>query len=230
MVEILCGEDWEHSKDISTVPREHWRWFLGAKVGSWRVKDIAGTARPLLANLRILQADKGWDELGLSTWSEALEFFGLDETKWQWLQAGEPVLLDSDSVEQGEAKGKGRLAAQMVREEGVTQTKAAEHFGISQPAVSKAISITESGKIPQMVICPDWITERHDRADFKKLTPESQRQVIDRKVKLNRACVQEGIRPAPVRLSPLEQAQKAFRRLTKEDRDAFDLWRHEQPL
>ena len=30
--------------------------------------------------------------------------------------------------------------------------------------------------------------------------------------------------------SPLEKAQAAFRRLTKEDRDAFDLWRHEQPL
>ncbi len=29
--------------------------------------------------------------------------------------------------------------------------------------------------------------------------------------------------------SPLEKAQAAFRRLTKEDRDAFDLWRHEQP-
>lgn len=31
-------------------------------------------------------------------------------------------------------------------------------------------------------------------------------------------------------LSPLEKAQSAFRRLVKEDRDAFDLWRAEQPL
>jgi hypothetical protein len=30
--------------------------------------------------------------------------------------------------------------------------------------------------------------------------------------------------------SPLEKAQAAFRRLTKEDRDAFDLWRNEQTL
>lgn len=30
-------------------------------------------------------------------------------------------------------------------------------------------------------------------------------------------------------LSPLERAQAAFRRLTREDRDAFDLWRNEQP-
>lgn len=31
-------------------------------------------------------------------------------------------------------------------------------------------------------------------------------------------------------LSPLEKSQAAFRRLTREDRDAFDLWRNEQPL
>ena len=31
-------------------------------------------------------------------------------------------------------------------------------------------------------------------------------------------------------LSPLEKAQAAFRRLSKPDRDAFDLWRAEQPL
>jgi hypothetical protein len=30
--------------------------------------------------------------------------------------------------------------------------------------------------------------------------------------------------------SPLEKAQAAFRRLTRDDRDAFDLWRNEQPL
>ncbi len=123
-----------------------------------------------------------------------------------------------------------KQAAQMVREEGVSQTKAAEHFGITQQAVSKAMNTTETAKIAGLVVCPDWITHSHDRADFKKLTPESQKQVIDRKVKLNRACVQEGIRPAPVRLTPLEQAQKSFRKLTKPDRDSFDLWRAEQPL
>ena len=30
--------------------------------------------------------------------------------------------------------------------------------------------------------------------------------------------------------TPLEKAQAAFRRLSKDDRDAFDLWRAEQPL
>jgi hypothetical protein len=224
MVEILCGEDWEHSKDISTVPREHWRWFLGAKVGSWRVKDIAGTARPLLANLRILQADKGWDELGLSTWSEALEFFGLDETKWQWLQAGEPVLLDSDSVKQAEQKGRSEMARQAKAENPeLGPTAIGRMVGCDKTTVRDALVVGE--KIPLEELAPQ-VKHPRDQADFRKLSPTGQEQVRQGEP-LNRVALAEGVRK---RISPLEQAQKAFRRLTKEDRDAFDLWRHEQPL
>ena len=229
MVEILCGEDWEHSEDISTVPQEHWRWFLGAKVGSWRVKDIAGTAKPLLANLRILERGDGWKLLGFENWPTALEFFGLDETKWNWLQAGEPVLLDSDSVEQAEAKGRGRLAAQMVRDEKITHQEAADRVGVSRQAVTKAMA-TESSKLEEKVAIPEWITHFRDRADFPKLSSEGQQLVVTRKSSLNSVCVREGIRPQPVRLSPLELAQKSFRRLSKPDRDAFDSWRAEHPL
>ncbi len=223
MVEILCGEDWEHSEDISTVPQEHWRWFLGAKVGSWRVKDIAGTAKPLLANLRILERGDGWKLLGFENWPTALEFFGLDETKWNWLQAGEPVLLDSDSVEQAEAKGRGRLAAQMVRDEGMTLQEAGDRVGVSRQAVHKALS-TEPFNLKEKVDIPEWITDSRGRADFPKLSPEGQQLVATRKASLNSVCVREGIRPQPVRLSPLELAQKSFRRLTRDDRDAFKKW------
>ena len=124
-----------------------------------------------------------------------------------------------------------KRAAQMVLSGEVkTQAEAAELFDISQQAVSKALNTTESAKMVPEVVPPEWMTRKNDRADFKKLLPESQQQVIDRKIKLNRACVQEGIRPAPVRLSPLEKAQAAFRRLTREERNAFGLWLNEQPL
>ena len=227
MVEILCGEDWEHSEDISTVPREHWKWFLGAHVGNWRVKKIAGTAKPLIANLRILHGNEGWKELGLSSWSEALEFFGLDETKWQWLQAGEPVLLDSDSVEQGEAKGRSEMAAAIVLAEGITQTEAAERFGITQQAVSKAMNTTEGFDSNQEVVkVPPHLTSKESQADFRKLTPAGQDRVRQGEP-LNRVALAEGVRRRP---SFLEQAQKAFRRLNKEDRDAFDSWRGGQEL
>jgi hypothetical protein len=224
MVEILCGEDWEHSDDISTVPRQHWKWFLGAHVGNWRVKKIAGTARPLLANLRILHANKGWDELGLSTWSEALEFFGLDETKWQWLQAGEPVLLDSDSVEQATAKGRSEMARQMKAENPeLGPTEIGRMVGCDKTTVRDALLVGENIPLEEF---PPQVAHPRDQADFRKLTPEGQDRVRQGEP-LNRVALAEGVRK---RLTPLEQAQKAFRRLTKEDRDAFDLWRHEQPL
>ncbi len=226
MVEILCGEDWEHSEDISTVPREHWRWFLGAHVGNWRVKKIAGTAKPLIANLRILHGNEGWKELGLSTWSEALEFFGLDETKWQWLQAGEPVLLDSDSVKQAEQKGRSEMARQMKAENPeLGPTEIGRMVGLKKQSVADALAVSgrssDSDSRPDIL---DHLKGHTDRADFLKLSPDGQERVRQGEP-LNRVALSEGVRK---RLTPLEQAQKAFRGLTKEDQDAFSSWLDEQ--
>lgn len=224
MVEILCGEKWEHSEDISTVPQEHWRWFLGSKVGNWRVKKIAGTAKPLLANLRILQRSKGWKELGLASWPAALEFFGLDETKWNWLQAGEPMLLDSDSVEQAEAVGRSEMARQMKAENPeLGPTAIGRMVGCDKTTVRDALVV---GEIVRAEPPPPHLVSKESAADFRKLSPAGQEQVRQGEP-LNRVAIAEGVRK---RFSPLEQAQKAFRRLTRDDRDAFDLWRAEQAL
>jgi hypothetical protein len=98
-MEILCGEEWEHSENISTVPCEHWKWFLGARVGNYRLKNMAGSARILLNNLRIVRDNEGWAHLGLKGWVETLADFGLTETTWAWLEASEPILLGREATE-----------------------------------------------------------------------------------------------------------------------------------
>lgn len=107
-----------------------------------------------------------------------------------------------------------------------TQAEAAELFEISQPAVSKALKdITKSPQCGKEVIVPAHIAaNKNSKTDFLKLSPTGQEQVRLGEP-LNRVALAKGVRK---RLSPLEQAQKAFRRLTKEDRDAFDLWRDKQ--
>jgi len=225
-VEIMCGEDWERSSDISTVPVEHWEWFLGARVGSKSMAQVRWNARKLLTNLRILRDNKGWTHLGLDTWEDALKWFDLTPQKWAWLEAGEPVLTDADSVTQGIEKGRYKQAANLVRTEGITQAEAGERFGITQQAVSKAMNTTEMEDSSKLVVIPAHITERHAIADFRKLTPAGQDRVRQGE-SLNRVALAEGVRRRP---SFLEQAQKAFRRLTKEDRDAFDSWRGGQEL
>jgi DNA-binding MarR family transcriptional regulator len=119
-----------------------------------------------------------------------------------------------------------KRAAQMVLSGEVnTQAEAAELFDISRQAVSKALS-TEKSQCDKTVDIPDHIAgNRNSQADFRKLTPEGQNRVRQGEP-LNRVALAEGVRK---RFSPLEQAQKAFRRLTKEDRNAFGLWLNEQP-
>lgn len=57
--------------------------------------------------------------------------------------------------------------------------------------------------------------------------PEIAAQVQAKELSARKGAILAGI----IReLSPLEKAQAAFRRLVKEDRDAFDLWRADQPL
>jgi hypothetical protein len=119
-----------------------------------------------------------------------------------------------------------KRAAQMVLSGEVkTQAEAAELFDISRQAVSKALS-TKSSDSEVEVDIPDHLHGSNEKADFRKLSTTGQDRVRQGEP-LNRVALAEGVRK---RLSPLEQAQRTFRRLTKEDRDAFDLWRNEQPL
>lgn len=68
----------------------------------------------------------------------------------------------------------------------------------------------------------EYLTARLDRD-----RPDIAAQVHAGKLSARKGAILAGI----IReLSPLEKAQSAFRRLSKDDRDAFDLWRAEQPL
>jgi DNA-binding MarR family transcriptional regulator len=228
MVEWLEGEAWEQADDISEVPKEHWEWFLGAHVGSVSMRNIAGMARKLLANLRVLRDQKGWGVIGLDSWGQTLNRFGLTQQQWEWLEAGEPVITDEDSVNQGIAKGKAlsKQAADLVRTECITQTEAAERCGVSQPAVSKALkNITEGFDSNQEVIkVPPHLTSKESQADFRKLTPAGQDRVRQGEP-LNRVAIAEGVR---VKLSPLERIQAAFTKLSMNDREAFTKWLADQ--
>jgi hypothetical protein len=65
------------------------------------------------------------------------------------------------------------------------------------------------------------------KARLKRDHPEVAAQVYAGTLSARAGAIRAGI----IReLSPLQKAQAAFSRLTKEDRDAFDLWRAEQPL
>ncbi len=132
------------------------------------------------------------------------------------------MLLDSDSVEQAEAVGRSEMARQLKAENpDLGPTAIGRMVGCDKTTVRDALNVGE--KLP-MGESPPHITGNSSQSDFRKLSPAGQEQVRQGEP-LNRVAIAEGVRK---RLSPLEQAQKAFRRLIRDDRDAFDLWRAEQ--
>ena len=112
----------------------------------------------------------------------------------------------------------------------MTQEAIAEAVGCSQPYVSKMKkkneeNITKGFDWQKSVIVPNRFKGDHEKADFRKLSPDLQSQVISRTISLNRACIQAGIR---VKLSPLDVAKKAVLALSDEDWQAVKLWRETQ--
>jgi hypothetical protein len=218
-VEIMCGEDWERSSDISTVPVEHWEWFLGARVGSKSMAQVRWNAKKLLTNLRILRDNKGWKHLGLDTWEDALNWFDLTPQKWAWLEAGEPVLTDADSASQGIEKGRSEMARRLKAENPeLGPTAIGRMVGCDKTTVRDALAV---GEIVPLEEVPPRISHPRDQADFRKLSPEGQERVRQ-KEPLNRVAIAEGVRQPP---DHLKLAKSHFLKMTAEQRTAFDEWR-----
>jgi len=113
-----------------------------------------------------------------------------------------------------------------------TQQRIADEVGVSQVYVNKVI--TKSSHKEELVI-PHEIEGNSSKADFRKLPPELQAKVAEKKVSLNAAAIQAGIRKKP---TAEETIVKAFAKtedklsvaklivdsLDSKDRKAFSKW------
>jgi len=213
-----------------------------------RLKDVASdlttdvrTIRFLILELESCRADKilGWD-IGfdqliyqktmlpreiiplVKSQGSTITIGGLIRAARQIREAKQQVLDFNPTASEDELT---RGVARIVGAEDVTQEAIGKVFGVSQQAVSKAMDTTETLKFKEKVVTPEWMTNSRDCADFQKLSTEAQIKVTSREIKLNRACVLEGIRQEPVVEPPLEKVKKGFSKLSEEDRIAFDKWR-----
>ena len=127
------------------------------------------------AKRRILE-ERAWEKLGREKPEDVFrEIFG---EKYELVELGKVHISKDATIQEAEAKGRSRLAAEMVLAEGITQAEAAERVGISQQAVSKAMNTTEMSHCDIQVVIPSHISgNRNSEADFRKLSPEGQERV-----------------------------------------------------
>jgi hypothetical protein len=253
---VIVSEDpeWMDAADISGVPDEHIdHWLSYCLHSAAPFSEIQHNAKHLLVNLRMLRARRLWEN-GLieecATWEDVLlKRFRITPEQFAWLELGEPVIADTDTVEQAIEKGKEIAASKKIKEakqqvldfnptaegkgltkavaellgaDGVNQDDVAELFDISQQAVSKALkNTTKSSDSEEEVVIPDHLHGSNEKADFRKLSPEGQERVRQ-KEPLNRVAIAEGVRQPP---DHLKLAKSHFLKMTAEQRTAFDEWR-----
>lgn len=189
----------------------------------WSASRSADSSIRLWDNAKQVVLDgKAWDVLGFTSPHECL--IALLGEKYELIEYGKVHIDKEGTIAEAEQKGRSEMARQMKAENPeLGPTAIGRMVGCDKTTVRDALVV---GEIVRAEPPPPHLVSKESAADFRKLSTAGQDRVRQGEP-LNRVALAEGVRK---RLSPLEQAQKAFRRLTREDRDAFDLWRNEQPL
>jgi len=201
------------SRDAPEGTRD-WSIYFG-----YRARQLAeSTQQDVLLLQTLLGLLKDHDahlSVGCSTWHEfCVRDIGITE------EQAEGVLCASAGTTIGTALADKARQLKTEHPE-MTQEAIAKAVGCSRVNVTKALNVTSAEQCATRVTLPAHIKDRHHQADFRKLSPDLQSQVISRTVSLNRACILSGIR---VKLSALDVAKKAVLALSDADWQAVKLW------
>jgi len=163
---------------------------LGIEIWSTS-KDLQTTLKLWEGKLAILRREKPWQVLGLNTADDFVK-----------------AIVGKTTKEIGKEIAK-RTQIRQLREDHPewTQQRIADEVGVSQQYVAKVT--TESLESKELVVVPDHLTATDSKADYRKL-PQDMREAVDqKKISLNAAAIQAGIRKRP---SQGELCVKAFRK------------------
>jgi predicted transcriptional regulator len=203
MVKIDSGPV-EASQRFVDVPKAKWRALMREK------RDFLATS--INYDCRCLvefcdEAELVWQECGFSSASDMIRNgYELDPVEIDlavaWLKHNNP------QEEIGIADVSKRVAILEFRQEHPdwTQQQIADEVGVSQPYVNQVISKNFESK---EIVIPDHLTGSEAKADYRKLPEELQQAVAAKKVSLNAAAIQAGIRKKP---TPAEICVKAFKK------------------
>jgi ribosomal protein S9 len=178
-----------------------------------RAEDASRNVRNLQEVLKKLKDHEAHKAIGLETWDDFCQReIGITADQAEKVLAAPPDATVGAVLGRHGGDRKSETAGAVLGEHG-------KRMDAGQAANSslKGKTIGKTGGTTR-----EYLTARLDR-DHPSIAAEVHAGTISARAGAIRAGI---IRE----LSPLEKAQAAFRRLAKEDRDAFDLWRAEQPL
>ncbi len=98
----------------------------------------------------------------------------------------------------------------------MTQQRIADEVGVDKAYVSR--TLTKSLESKELVNIPDHLTATDSKADYRKLPMDMREAVAQKKISLNAAAIQAGIRKRP---TALDQLRATWRKATADERAAF---------
>ena len=164
---------------------------LGIEVWSTS-KSLQTTLRLWESQLAILRREKPWQVLGLNTADDFVK-----------------AVVGKTTKEIGKEIAK-RTQIRQLREDHPewTQQRIADEVGVSRQYAHEVLSSKKSDS-DKTVDIPLCLQSRTDQADYRKLPQDMREAVAQKKISLNAAAIQSGIRTRP---SQGELCVKAFRK------------------
>jgi hypothetical protein len=163
---------------------------LGIEIWSTS-KDLQTTLKLWEGKLAILRREKPWQVLGLNTADDFVK-----------------AIVGKTTKEIGKEIAK-RTQIRQLREDHPewTQQRIADEVGVDKAYVSR--TLTKPSESDNSVNTPDHLNGHSEKADFRKLPMDMREAVAQKKISLNAAAIQAGIRKRP---SQGELCVKAFRK------------------
>lgn len=188
------------------VPKSKWHRLVAAR-RSFLAAKINYDCRCLV---RFCQdAERVWQELGYDSAEHMIrKGYWLDPAEIElavaWLKHNEP------QTEIGLKEVSKRVKIRELRDEHPdwTQARIAQEVGVTKGYISQVFS--ERFESNDLLNIPPDLSGKESRADFRKLPSELQQAVVEKKVSLNAAAIQAGVRHKP---SAQELCVRHFRRV-----------------
>ena len=224
MAEIRVSEDYDEFSSLAKVPKSSWPDVVLKK--TFRAQTVFSTnVRVALDYVDEIERYRGWESLdGISSFDQWRdEVLEVDAETLELIRLGSAALGGEHGKDEARAAGERIEAAAQNTKLEDNQNQGGDHK--SSADIKAQIGLCSAASRAEANGVSRYTQQKLDK--LARVAPEMLERVQSGALSCHRACILAGIVRVP---TPLEVAQKAFAKLTEEDRAKFEAWRQTEEV